>query len=101
MKEKLNSTTGEHSGASPCSQFLPCPFCGSEKIEVIYDDGYSVGCKDCSTYVAPFLGDEADSKQKHIDFWNTRAPVCSANASDDRQLPAASRPESNHDENSG
>jgi uncharacterized Zn finger protein len=55
------------------SIFLPCPFCGSKRIEVIYDDGYNVGCKDCSTYVAPFLGTDADNKQKHIDFWNTRA----------------------------
>ena len=58
----------------------PCPFCGSGKIEVIYDDGYSVGCKDCSTYVAPFLGNEADNKQKHIDFWNTRACACAGSA---------------------
>lgn len=50
-----------------------CPFCGSDKIEVIYDDGYSVGCKECSTYIAPFLGADADNKQKHIEFWNTRA----------------------------
>ena len=72
-------STGGCCPPPPCSRFLPCPFCGSDKIEVIYDDGYSVGCKDCSTYVAPFLGAEADDKQKHIDFWNTRAPVCSAN----------------------
>jgi hypothetical protein len=57
------------------SIFLPCPFCGSKRIEVIYDDGYSVGCRDCSTYVAPFLGPCADNKQKHIDFWNTRAEI--------------------------
>lgn len=52
--------------------FLPCPFCGSNDISVYHDDGYNVGCMDCGTYVAPFLGDEADDKQKHIDFWNTR-----------------------------
>ena len=54
---------------------LPCPFCGSTNIEVIYDDGYNVGCCECSTYVAPFLGEDADNKQKHIDFWNTRYKV--------------------------
>lgn len=54
------------------SPFLPCPFCGSNNIECIWDDGYEVGCKNCSTYVAPFLGYEADDKQKVINFWNTR-----------------------------
>jgi hypothetical protein len=71
--ENTESVAGAGCPASPCSQFLPCPFCGSTNIEVMYDDGYNVGCKDCSTYVAPFLGGEADDKQKHIDFWNTRA----------------------------
>jgi hypothetical protein len=54
---------------------LPCPFCGSSEIEVMYDDGYMVGCTKCATYVAPFLGAEADDKQKHIDFWNARANI--------------------------
>lgn len=79
MKNNTESTAGSDCPAATCSQFLPCPFCGSSNIEVIYDDGYNVGCKDCSTYVAPFLGGEADDKQKHIDFWNTRAPIPSAN----------------------
>ena len=39
---------------------------------LMYDDGYNVGCKDCGTYVSPFLGDDADNKMKHIIFWNTR-----------------------------
>lgn len=57
------------------SEFLPCPFCGSNDIEVMYDDGYNVGCKSCGTYVAPFLGKDASDKQKHIDFWNTRYEI--------------------------
>jgi transcription elongation factor Elf1 len=56
-------------------QYLNCPFCGSDDIEIMYDDGYNVGCLNCSTYVAPFLGADADSKQKHIDFWNTRSII--------------------------
>jgi hypothetical protein len=79
-------------------RFLPCPFCGSDQIEVIYDDGFEVGCKDCSTYVAPFLGEEADNKQKHIDFWNTRAPIPLANDQrEGRADNAASNPIKSHE----
>lgn len=54
------------------AELKPCPFCGGQDIECIWDDGYEVGCKQCSTYVAPFLGAEADNKSLVIEFWNTR-----------------------------
>lgn len=49
----------------------PCPFCGGEA-EVHLNDGWEVMCKQCGTFIAPYLGKAADDKQKHIDFWNDR-----------------------------
>lgn len=91
MTNNTENTAGCDCPSTPCSQFLPCPFCGSTNIEVMYDDGYNVGCRDCSTYVAPFLGGEADDKQKHIDFWNTRAPISSPNDKDLARLAQDSK----------
>jgi hypothetical protein len=71
-KSKVSEKPTLQTESKDKEDFLPCPFCGSNDISVYHDDGYEVGCMDCGTYVAPFFGEEADDKQKNIDFWNKR-----------------------------
>lgn len=62
---------------------LPCPFCGSEKINVgstLDDDSeqeqWAVVCSDCGSSCSCYC----DSEQVAIREWNTRAPAPTSNA---------------------
>jgi hypothetical protein len=68
MQIEIDKTSGFNIIIQP--QMKACPFCGSNKIELINDDGYRVGCTKCATYVAPYLGPDSDSKEKVIEYWN-------------------------------
>ncbi|MBQ7577610.1 MAG: Lar family restriction alleviation protein [Synergistaceae bacterium] len=52
-------------------QLKPCPFCGSEKVE-LYRDGkgdYFINCKNCMCLVSGFYR----TKRESLQVWNTRA----------------------------
>ena len=50
---------------------LPCPFCGSDELDVYEDSGWWVAqCWNCSARVDPSL-----KKEAVIERWNTRVDV--------------------------
>ena len=55
----------------------PCPFCGSDEVQISYEDTFSydfrrgVYCSDCCGGMYPFYNSEAEA----IEAWNTRAEI--------------------------
>lgn len=57
-------------------RYLPCPFCGSDNIELIYQSAYFVSCEDCRARgekVWPDVkGMDREAQQWAVRAWNRR-----------------------------
>ena len=68
MKKKKCTFKQPKAGA-----FKPCPFCGSDRIRLLYQDyGYSVDCLDCQTFRRMYTTHGALGQRAAFIAWNRR-----------------------------
>lgn len=69
LEERLNYKTTVEIGP------LPCPFCGSELVETMYDryHGYYIHCEECGSqtgYPYDLLSDDEVTLSEAVNMWN-------------------------------
>lgn len=72
LEERLNYKTTVEIGP------LPCPFCGSELVETMYDryHGYYIHCEECggqTGYPHDLLSDDEVTMSEAVTMWNNMA----------------------------